>query len=94
MKSLILELLPHIHDAPSGQLLHPAVPDTSLYVPSSHAVHGPPLGPVKPVLQVQSVEKLLAAGEVDPAMYHTHATLIKGSVPMLMLIETFKIFLR
>ena len=53
---------------PEGQLLHDPAPDTALYVPAAHAVHVPPLGPVKPALHVQSEEASLPAGEVDPAM--------------------------
>ena len=53
---------------PEGQLLHDPAPDTALYVPAAHAVHVPPLGPVKPALHLQSEEASLPAGEVDPAM--------------------------
>ena len=56
---------------PEGQLLHDPAPDTALYVPAAHAVHVPPLGPVKPVLHAQSEEASLPAGEVDPAMMHS-----------------------
>ena len=53
---------------PEGQLLHDPAPDTALYVPAAHAVHVPPLGPVKPALHAQSEEASLPAGEDDPAM--------------------------
>ena len=56
---------------PEGQLLHDPAPDTALYVPAAHAVHVPPLGPVKPALHAQSEEASLPAGEVDPAMMHS-----------------------
>jgi hypothetical protein len=36
-----------------------------LYVPATHAVHVPPLGPVKPALQVQAVRAALASGELE-----------------------------
>ena len=53
---------------PEGQSLHDPAPDTALYVPAPHAVHVPPLGPVKPALHVQSVEASLPAVEDEPAM--------------------------
>lgn len=36
-----------------GQDSHSALPDAVLYLPETHAVHGPPFGPVYPGLQVQ-----------------------------------------
>ncbi len=38
-----------------------------LYLPASHAVHGPPSGPDQPALQVQSAKAVLCAGELEPA---------------------------
>ena len=49
-----------------GQLVHTAAPVVSLYVPAAHAVHVPPLGPVKPALQVQAISTELAIGELEP----------------------------
>jgi hypothetical protein len=38
---------------------------TDWYLPASHTVHGPPLGPIDPVLQVQLVKAALPAGELE-----------------------------
>jgi hypothetical protein len=50
---------------PIGQLLHVNVPVDALYFPATHAVHGPPSGPVKPRLQVQAVRATLVLGELE-----------------------------
>ena len=42
------------------------VPDELLYLPATQLVHGPPLGPLKPLLHVQSLAELLPEGELDP----------------------------
>ena len=39
--------------------MHRLVPVTFLYFPPTHAVQGPPFGPVYPVLQVQLVSSVL-----------------------------------
>jgi hypothetical protein len=52
---------PHVFDVaptaveyfPSPQFVHRAVPVTVLYLPAAHDVHGPPLLPVAPALQIQ-----------------------------------------
>jgi hypothetical protein len=49
----------------AGQAVHAAVPVDALYLPASHAVHGPPFGPVAPALQVQFVKAALPAGELE-----------------------------
>ncbi len=42
------------------------VPPVSIrYLPASHAVHGPPLGPDQPALQVQSDKDILCADELE-----------------------------
>ena len=38
--------------SPTVQLVQDALPDTVLWDPAGHAVHGPPLRPVNPGLQV------------------------------------------
>jgi hypothetical protein len=38
-----------------------------LYLPASHTVHGPPLGPDQPALQMKSAKAVLCAGELEPA---------------------------
>ena len=40
-------------------------PSVLLYLPASHASHGPPSGPDQPALQVQSAEAVLCAGEFE-----------------------------
>jgi hypothetical protein len=57
----------------TGQSVHAVVPLIVLYLPATHPVHGPPLGPVKPGLQVQAVTAWLASGEVEPAGQSVHA---------------------
>ena len=66
------EVLPSIDDLPSGQSLHAADPDTSLYLPASHAAHAPPSGPVYPTLHVQATTAVLAAGEPESAGQSLH----------------------
>ena len=39
----------------TSQFVHVAVPVTDLYVPATHKEHGPPLGPVAPILQTQKL---------------------------------------
>ena len=56
--------------------MHAALPLVVLYFPATHAVHGPPFGPVKPALQTvdtQAVPQVLPLGEVVPAGHETHA---------------------
>ena len=48
-----------------GQSLHKADPADALYLPATHAAHGPPSGPVDPALQVQFVKATLPAGELE-----------------------------
>ena len=38
-----------------------------LYLPVSHALHGPPSGPHQPALQVQAAKAVLCGGELEPA---------------------------
>jgi hypothetical protein len=47
---------------PAEQLLHDALPGSSLYCPASHWAHAPPAGPVAPALHEQSVRASLALG--------------------------------
>jgi hypothetical protein len=49
----------------AGQAVHAAVPIDALYLPASHAMHGPPFGPVAPALQVQFVKAALPPGELE-----------------------------
>ena len=50
---------------PAPQSVQTADPVDVLYLPATHAVHGPPFGPVDPVLQVQFVKAALPVGEVE-----------------------------
>jgi hypothetical protein len=55
----------------AGHAVHAPAPGASLYLPASHAVHVPPLGPVYPVLHAQSPLASLAAF-MCTQMMHTH----------------------
>ena len=50
---------------PAPQSLHAALPVEALNLPATHCEHGPPLLPVAPALQAQSVAAALAAGECE-----------------------------
>ena len=54
-----------------GHVEHAAGPGESLYVPSSHAVHVPPLGPVYPAMHAQSSVASLAAFTCAQMRAHT-----------------------
>ena len=49
----------------AGHGLHSAGPGEALYVPASHAVHVPPLGPEHPGLQAQFEMLVLPSGELE-----------------------------
>ena len=49
------------------QSTHASLPTTALYLPRSHAMHSPPLGPVQPALHEQSAAAVLAAGALESA---------------------------
>ena len=67
-------LAPRVFEyVPATQLVHTAVPGKSLYFPVSHCVHVPPLDPVKPALQVQSVITKLAASEFEFSGHDAHS---------------------
>ena len=51
---------------PDEHKLQGAEPLTSLYVPATHASHGPPSAPVKPKLHLQSTSSSLDASEIEP----------------------------
>jgi hypothetical protein len=54
------------------QSRHRAVPVMILYFPAAQAVHVPPFGPVKPILQRQAVTATLAAGELESVGHERH----------------------
>jgi hypothetical protein len=49
----------------SGQFAHSAVPVAVLYLPGTHREHGPPFGPLAPVLQVHAVTTELPETELE-----------------------------
>jgi len=49
---------------PATQPVHALFPASDLKVPIAHCIQLPPTGPVHPALQVQTVEAVLAGGEV------------------------------
>jgi hypothetical protein len=60
---------------PAEQSMHAAFPDTILYLPATHCVQFPPLGPVHPALQMQAVTRVLCTGalEFDGQVSHAAA---------------------
>ena len=54
------------------QFRHTAVPVTGLYLPATHTAHGPPFGPLAPVLQVQAVTRELPATALELSAQLTH----------------------
>jgi hypothetical protein len=61
-QSVALVFASEPENLPAGQSVHADEPDVaSLYLPASHAVHVPPLGPVYPALHAQSSLVSLAA---------------------------------
>jgi hypothetical protein len=57
---------------PAAQSAHTALPVVVLYLPATHAVHGPPFGPVNPVLQLHAASAELASGELELAGHARH----------------------
>jgi hypothetical protein len=64
---------------PDPQSVHAAEPVEALYVPAAQAIHGPPLGPVKPTahstLTIHAELDVLPTGEVVPAGHVVHDAL-------------------
>jgi hypothetical protein len=56
----------------SAQASHACEPDTALYFPGAHAVHGNPLGPVNPALHEQFVTVTLASADHEYAGHWMH----------------------
>jgi hypothetical protein len=61
-----------IEYVPTKQSVHTPVPEMILYLPETHATHGPPSGPVKPMLQAQALTAALAFGELEFAGHVRH----------------------
>jgi hypothetical protein len=53
-----------LENSPALQMVHAAAPVALLNVPGAQGVHGPPLGPVYPRLQMQDVTAGLEMGEL------------------------------
>ncbi len=69
----IVELLPYEH------AVHAALPLVALYVPTAHDTHGPPFGPVSPVLHRQFVIDPLRAGAAEFAGHTVQFVLASGA---------------
>jgi hypothetical protein len=64
------------------QFRHTDVPVTALYFPGTHSAHGPPFGPLAPVLQIHAVTAELPATELELSGQLRHlAELFAPSVP-------------
>ena len=59
---------------PAPQSVQTADPVNALYLPATHAVHGPPSAPENPALQVQFVKFVLPAGEAEFGGQSLHKT--------------------
>ena len=70
---------------PAPQLLHAALPPPILYVPATHAAHGPPSGPVYPALQAADTQSATASLDIADMVPAGHATqvdaLVAAAVP-------------
>jgi len=62
-----------LENVPRGQLMHAAVPLSSLYAPAGHAMHAPPSGPVKPGSHSQSDAAVLPAGPAELGAQLVHS---------------------
>ena len=62
-------------NVPPAHASHAPDPFTALYVPSSHATHGPPSIPVYPASHLQSVALILPAEDDDLEGHATHVKL-------------------
>ena len=60
---------------PTKHVWQLSVPALLLYLPGTHSTHSPPLGPVVPALQRQSVTAVDAAAERESAGHAVHAWL-------------------
>ncbi len=56
------------------------LPVVALYLPATHAEHGPPFGPVEPVAQTQSSSVSLPAGEDCPAGHAVQVSAVAAIV--------------
>jgi len=64
------------------QFRHTDVPVTALYFPGTHSAHGPPFGPLAPVLHVHAVTAELLATELELSGQLRHLSeLFAPSVP-------------
>ena len=75
-----------LNETTPGRLSHGADPDVVLNLPSTHAVHGPPSGPVESAghFVLQAVAEVLCTGEVefDGQLLHAAGPVSALYVPM------------
>ena len=60
--------------------MHSILPVTSLYVPATHTVQVPPLGPVYPSMQMQSVDASLPGSESELPGHAWHMLVVAADV--------------
>jgi hypothetical protein len=70
-----------VENVPAPQSVHAALPLLVLYFPATHAVHGPPFGPVEPALHVQEETAELASGELELPGHVMHV--VETTAPVL-----------
>jgi len=58
---------------PAPQTVHAALPVAVLYLPISHAAHGPPSDPLQPAWQKQLARATLPPAELAPSGHAVHA---------------------
>jgi hypothetical protein len=66
--AVVVEYVPAMH------CVHNSLPLELLYFPTTHAVHGPPVGPVYPGSQatIQAAIDELATAEIKPVVHTVH----------------------
>lgn len=65
---------------PAIQFVHMDYLGVSLYVPTLHVTHEPPLGPAYPILQIHAVDVLLPVGENESGGHDVHAVISRAAV--------------
>ncbi len=65
---------------PDPQSVHTALPLLGLYFPATQTLHGPPFGPVNPVLHMQAARAELASGELELVGHVMHVVEIVAPV--------------
>ena len=65
-----------VETLPARHCVHAAVPVLALNLPASQGLHGPPSGPVWPLLQVQLDSAMLANADPEFAGHARHSVLL------------------